>query len=103
VKAIWKISERERRSVVRLAQILLEEFPKAGLAAPSLDDWILENRPQDGPLVNMAHIIDTTRMSNDPASGVVDADCKVHGIEGLYVAMLPVVRYFRPAVMPTPL
>jgi choline dehydrogenase-like flavoprotein len=102
VKAIWKISERERRSVVRLAQILMEEFPKAGLPAPSLDDWILENRPQDAPLVDMAHIIGTTRMSNDPASGVVDADCKVHGIEGLYVAgssVFPTSGHANPTLM----
>jgi choline dehydrogenase-like flavoprotein len=28
----------------------------------------------------------TTRMAADPRKGVVDADCKVHGISNLYVA-----------------
>ena len=28
----------------------------------------------------------TTRMSADPAQGVVDADCRVHGMANLYVA-----------------
>jgi choline dehydrogenase-like flavoprotein len=28
----------------------------------------------------------TTRMSDDPATGVVDRDGRVHGIENLYVA-----------------
>jgi choline dehydrogenase-like flavoprotein len=28
----------------------------------------------------------TTRMSNDPRQGVVDANCQVHGISNLYVA-----------------
>jgi len=28
----------------------------------------------------------TTRMSDDPATGVVDANCRVHGINNLYVA-----------------
>jgi choline dehydrogenase-like flavoprotein len=28
----------------------------------------------------------TTRMNNDPKQGVVDADCKIHGIENLYAA-----------------
>ena len=27
----------------------------------------------------------TTRMHADPAYGVVDADCRVHGIDNLYV------------------
>ena len=28
----------------------------------------------------------TTRMSSDPATGVVDADCRVHGYHNLFVA-----------------
>jgi choline dehydrogenase-like flavoprotein len=28
----------------------------------------------------------TTRMSSDPESGVVDADCRVHGVANLYIA-----------------
>jgi len=32
------------------------------------------------------HHMGTTRMSVDPSLGVVDADCKVHGISNLYVA-----------------
>ena len=32
------------------------------------------------------HIMGTTRMSSDPSSGVVDADCRVHGYANLYVA-----------------
>ena len=28
----------------------------------------------------------TTRMSADPRHGVVDAHCRVHGVENLYVA-----------------
>jgi choline dehydrogenase-like flavoprotein len=32
------------------------------------------------------HHLGTTRMSNDPKQGVVDADCKVHGLENLHIA-----------------
>ena len=32
------------------------------------------------------HHMGTTRMSADPKQGVVDADCKVHGVANLYVA-----------------
>ena len=28
----------------------------------------------------------TTRMSEDPKKGVVDANCKIHGIDNLYAA-----------------
>ena len=33
-----------------------------------------------------AHPIGTTRMSADPRLGVVDADCRVHGVPNLYMA-----------------
>ena len=30
--------------------------------------------------------VGTTRMSADPSLGVVDNDCQVHGVSGLYIA-----------------
>jgi len=33
-----------------------------------------------------AHNIGGTRMHEDPSRGVVDANCKVHGIDNLFVA-----------------
>jgi len=33
-----------------------------------------------------AHHIGTTRMSASPSSGVVDPQCRVHGVDNLYVA-----------------
>ena len=38
-------------------------------------------------------------MSDDPRSGVVDADCKLHGLENLYVAgsaVFPTSGYANP-------
>jgi choline dehydrogenase-like flavoprotein len=32
------------------------------------------------------HHMGTTRMSDDPHTGVVDANCKLHGIDNLYIA-----------------
>lgn len=32
------------------------------------------------------HHMGTTRMSADPRHGVVDADCRVHSVENLYIA-----------------
>mgnify|MGYP002795102190 CR=1 FL=1 len=32
------------------------------------------------------HYMGTTRMSDDPKTGVVDPNCQVHGISNLYVA-----------------
>lgn len=38
------------------------------------------------------HSIGTTRMSTDPADGVVDRECRVHGSDNLYVASSSVFR-----------
>jgi choline dehydrogenase-like flavoprotein len=102
VRALWKISEADRRSVVRIGQLLLEELPRGGLPTPIMDDWIIDNRPDDGALVDMAHIIGTTRMSSDPKTGVVDAQCEVHGVKGLFIAgssVFPTSGHANPTLM----
>jgi choline dehydrogenase-like flavoprotein len=35
---------------------------------------------------SLAHHIGTTRMSDDPRNGVVDSECRVHGLDNLYIA-----------------
>ncbi len=47
------------------------------------------------------HPSGTTRMSSDPKTGVVDADCKVHGIDNLFIAgssVFPTVGYANPTL-----
>ena len=55
-----------------------------------LADWLLAEPTQlpglgEGSRVGGHHHMCTTRMSADPREGVVDADCKVHGVSNLYV------------------
>ncbi len=69
-------------------------------------DWIVGNRPNNAPLVDMAHSTGTTRMSNDPATGVVDINCKVHDVENLYIAgasIFPTSGHANPTLMITSL
>jgi choline dehydrogenase-like flavoprotein len=102
MKAYWKISEADRRSVVRIGQLLQDELTKAGLPVPVMDDWIVHNRPFEGTLVDMSHTIGTTRMSDDPRTGVVDGECEVHGVKGLYIAgssVFPTSGHANPTLM----
>ena len=54
-----------------------------------LDDpdpqWPVDPTVGNHPLANY-HQMGGTRMSGDPKTGVVDADCRVHGYDNLYVA-----------------
>jgi choline dehydrogenase-like flavoprotein len=43
----------------------------------------------------------TTRMSEDPANGVVDSNCRVHGVKNLFVAgssVFPSVGFSNPTL-----
>jgi choline dehydrogenase-like flavoprotein len=100
--AEWRPGERETTSIMRLAEIMSEAFVAAGLPRPELADWIVERRPDQARLIDMAHTLGTTRMSSDPKEGVVDTQCKIHGIEGIYLAggsVMPTSGHANPTLM----
>ena len=46
-----------------------------------------------------SHHIGTTRISENPRQGVVDANCKVHGVQNLFIAgssIFPTCGYANP-------
>ena len=72
------------------------------LPAPLLSAWVREGADFPPTFVDAAHPTGTTRMSDDPTKGVVDANCRVHGVEGLYVAgssVFPTVGHCNPTQM----
>jgi choline dehydrogenase-like flavoprotein len=75
----WRIPDDVVRSMLRLQELL-----RIGLERRGLGHLV----PGDGEprFTDASHHMGTTRMSDDPSKGVVDADCKVHGIANLYVA-----------------
>jgi choline dehydrogenase-like flavoprotein len=83
----WRVSERDLRSWRRLAEVVATEFERLDLGSVDLD---MEKLPDDPDriegLVDAGHHMGTTRMAADPRQGVVDADCRVHGIENLFIA-----------------
>ena len=65
-----------------------QDFIAAEIAAAGLGEYRIA-RNDDGPLVltlSTAHPMGTTRMHADPKQGVVDADCRVHGVPNIYIA-----------------
>jgi choline dehydrogenase-like flavoprotein len=85
VKLDWRLSELDRRSAVRTVEVLGAELGRAGLGRLRLDvDPDSSELPRD--VAGGWHHMGTTRMSADPRRGVVDADCRVHGLSNLFVA-----------------
>jgi choline dehydrogenase-like flavoprotein len=84
----WDLTELDKRSVRTTMVLLATEFGRADLGRIRLHEWLRdETDPTFPPDTNGGwHHMGTTRMGTDPATSVVDADCRVHGIDNLFVA-----------------
>jgi choline dehydrogenase-like flavoprotein len=77
----WRVKPLDIASIIGWLGVLDRDVRARGLGqviGPP-DDW--QRHINGGP-----HHMGTTRMSADPRHGVVDADCRVHSVENLYVA-----------------
>jgi choline dehydrogenase-like flavoprotein len=84
----WRMTPLDKRSALVHTRALGEELGRLGLGRLQIDEW-LRDGTADWPLDQLAgghHHMGTTRMAADPARGVVDASCRVHGLANLYVA-----------------
>ncbi|MCB1969413.1 MAG: GMC family oxidoreductase [Geminicoccaceae bacterium] len=82
----WRLSEMDRHSVRTFSRLLANEIGRMQLGRAQLEDWIADDSEPFPPHGNSSHHIGTTRMNPDPGLGVVDNDCRVHGIDNLYIA-----------------
>lgn len=89
----WQLSAIDKHTVQVIARTFDAEFrrlghgvvtPAAWLAEPGVQ-WPADHTVGNHPLANY-HQVGGTRMGSSPASSVVDADCRVHGLENLFVA-----------------
>ena len=83
----WRLGELDRHSIETANRVLAEEIGRLGLGRLRLDPWLADpdwHWPEN--LWGGCHHMGTTRMSASPRDGVVDGDCRVHGIANLYVA-----------------
>ena len=85
VQLEWRLSGLDKRSIRRAHELLARELGRAGLGRLQL--MLSEDEHRWPPeLGGGRHHMGTTRMHRDPARGVVDPDCRVHGVGNLYVA-----------------
>lgn len=84
IRLDWRLTEQDRHSVVWHMRSLGLELSSLGIGRMVLnvdDDGIWPTQVRGG-----SHHMGTTRMHDDPRQGVVDSNCRVHGIDNLYVA-----------------
>ena len=89
----WQLSELDKRTVLELARATGREFERLGLGRLQTSEWLEDGTnawPADPTVGNHPiggyHHMGTTRMSASAKTGVVDANCTVHGYSNLHIA-----------------
>jgi len=86
-KLDWRFTELDWRTFRSLAGYFDVQLRHLGLGHLITAEWLLSSRPElNSQVRGVAHHLGTTRMSNDPRSGVVDRNCRVHGIDNLFIS-----------------
>jgi len=82
----WHLPANFESSMQRAHELLARELGRTGLGRLRMESSATTGYD---PLTDLGighHHMGTTRMHDDPRHGVVDADCRVHGIGNLFIA-----------------
>jgi choline dehydrogenase-like flavoprotein len=84
----WELGSLEKRSIRKINELIGESCGRSGIARVRLLEYLEDEQNDSWPSFTGGgwHHMGTTRMSEDPKTGVVDANCKVHGIQNLFMA-----------------
>ncbi|WP_289042426.1 GMC family oxidoreductase [uncultured Aliiroseovarius sp.] len=83
----WQRTGIDRTTIARSVQGLAQAFADLDIGRVRLYDWVLDDSlplPTEGTIASWHHM-GGTRMSADAATGIVDADLKVHDQTNLYI------------------
>jgi choline dehydrogenase-like flavoprotein len=77
----WNVNPVDTANIIEWLKLLDQDIRQRGLGqvVPPEEGW-------DRHIIGGPHHMGTTRMSADPHKGVVDAQCRVHSVDNLYVA-----------------
>ena len=81
----WELSAADRNTIKSIGLEMAKCFAEAGLGFVRLEESVY-NVSLPLKVSPHAHHMGTTRMATAPQFGVVDENCKVFGVENLYVA-----------------
>ena len=99
-KVDWRMSPDDQRGLDRLLDLMRTELPRMGLGR-IVDETTTREDGWHASMSGGKHHMGTTRMHADPRCGVVDPDCRVHGISNLFIAgssVFPTAGYANPTL-----
>ncbi|WP_370480028.1 FAD-dependent oxidoreductase [Tamlana flava] len=87
-KLHWDLTELDKHSMRKIYEIFGEAVGKSGIGRVKMYDflWKANNSEMLKTLGGGWHHMGTTKMHDDPKQGVVDANCKIHGLSNLFIA-----------------
>ncbi|MEK7950838.1 GMC oxidoreductase [Luteolibacter soli] len=99
-----RFSEVDFRTITTFVRVFQQRLESSGLGTFHLTDAEKEflADPSRQPFNSNSHNIGTTRMAENPTNGVVDLNCKVHGVDNLYMAgssVFPTSSHANPTLM----
>ena len=82
----WRVTELDKRSIRTFYQLLGREMGRTDTGRVQIRDWLLSDDLTWPSFISGGwHHMGTARMHTDPKQGVVDPDCRVHGLANLYI------------------
>jgi choline dehydrogenase-like flavoprotein len=84
VRLHWEVDPADHGSMRRSLELIAAELGAAGVGL--VRSHLHRDTGALPALRGAAHHMGTTRMGDDPEHAVVDADCRVHGLDNLFVA-----------------
>ncbi len=99
-----RFSEIDHRTVRTFVEQFKKRIEESGIGTFHLSagDMDLLDNPENHAFNSNSHNIGTTRMAHDEEHGVVDVDCRVFGVDNLYVAgssVFPTSSHANPTLM----
>jgi choline dehydrogenase-like flavoprotein len=83
----WELTAMDKRSIRKIYELIGQHVGASGMGLVKMYEFLHEENDVNWPAYTGGgwHHMGTTRMSDDPKQGVVDANCKVHSLANLYV------------------
>ena len=99
----WRIGQIEKNTLLESTKILAGEVGRLKNMRVKVREWLFDDGDQmpTDEVYGGHHHMGTTRMSDSPRTGVVDSNCRVYGLDNLYVAgssVFPTGGYANPTL-----
>ena len=103
----WRLNEADKQGAVRALELTFDYLRARGGEVAEMitdvgggaDSWTFP--PAAGALETGDHHMGALRMSRTPEAGIVDADCRLHSVDNLYIAgsaVFPTGGYANPTL-----